>query len=98
MKGRKQDPVSRTPDHRANRIVLTRTLILLAVFGVAAFLPLFGRLYAIQIRDHDMYEQKAIDQQTMDNSVAANRGKITDANGKVLAVSATVYDLSLIHI
>lgn len=93
MKGRKQDPVSRTPDHRANRIVLTRTLILLAVFGVAAFLPLFGRLYAIQIRDHDMYEQKAIDQQTMDNSVAANRGKITDANGKVLAVSATVYDI-----
>lgn len=40
-----------------------------------------------------MYEQKAIDQQTMDNSVAANRGEITDANGKVLAVSATVYDI-----
>lgn len=93
MRDRKQDQVQKTADHRANRTILTRTLILLGAFGVLAFLPLFGRLYAIQIRDHDMYEQKAIDQQTMDNSVAANRGKITDANGKVLAVSATVYDI-----
>ena len=88
-----REPVKKTPDRRANRTVLLRTLVLLGLFGVAAFLPLFGKLYAIQIKDHDMYQQKAIDQQTMDNAVAANRGQITDANGKVLATSATVYDI-----
>ena len=80
-------------DRRANRTVLIRTVALLLTFGVAAFLPLFGKLYAIQIRDHDLYQEKAIQQQTMDNSVAASRGVISDTNGKVLAMSATVYDV-----
>ncbi len=89
----RQEASQPAPDRRANRTILIRTLVLLAVFGVAAFVPLFGKLYAIQIRDHKMYQEKAIEQQTMDNSVAANRGTITDTNGKVLAMSATVYDI-----
>ena len=92
-KGPKKDRA--VPDRRANRTVLIRTLILLAVFGVIVFVPLFGKLYAIQIGKNDEYEQKAIDQQTRDNAVAANRGQITDANGNVLAMSATVYDVIL---
>ncbi len=83
------------PDRRANRTILIRTGILAVVFGVAVFAPLFGKLYAIQVRDHDFYQEKAIDQQTRDNAVAANRGEITDINGKVLASSGTVYDVIL---
>ena len=82
-------------DRKANRVILRRTLILMLVFGVVTFAPLFYRLYTIQVRDHATYQQRAIDQQTMDNAVSANRGDILDANGNVLAMSATVYDVIL---
>lgn len=78
---------------KANRIIMIRTVLLMVLFGVAVFAPLLWKLYTIQIRDHDFYQSKAIDQQTMDNAVAASRGKITDCNGNVLAMSATVYDV-----
>ena len=84
-----------SPDRKANRTILLRTLLLLVMFGILTFIPLFGKLYAIQIRDHEMYQEKAIGQQTMDNAVSANRGQILDSNGKVLAMSATVYDVIL---
>ncbi len=83
------------PDRRANRTILIRTLALMLTFGIVAFLPLFGKLYAIQIRDHDTYQERAIDQQTRDNAVMANRGRIVAADSKVLAMSATVYDIIL---
>ena len=38
-----------TRDRRANRTILLRTLVLMALFGIGAFIPLFGKLYAIQI-------------------------------------------------
>ena len=95
-RGRQERPAERrTPDRRANVIILKRTVFLMILFGVLLFIPLFGKLYAIQITDHEMYQQKAIEQQTMDNAVAANRGKITSADGEILAMSATVYDVIL---
>ena len=94
---RKSDRERRQPnkaaDRKANRTILGRTVFLMILFGVAAFLPLFWYLWNIQIRDHEMYQQKAIAQQTRDNAVSASRGKITDVNGKVLATSGTVYDV-----
>ena len=81
------------PDRKANRTILWRTIILMLLFGAVTFAPLFHRLYTIQIKEHATYQQRAIDQQTMDNAVSANRGRILDANGKVLAMSATVYDV-----
>lgn len=80
-------------DKKANRTILVRTIALMLVFGVLLFVPLFMQLYAIQIRDYKFYQEKAIGQQTRDNAVSANRGEIADCNGKVLAVSATVYDI-----
>ena len=82
-----------TTDRKANRVILIRTVVLMAAFGFIAFVPLFGKLYAIQIRDHTFYQEKAISQQTRDNAISANRGQITDINGKVLATSGTVYDI-----
>lgn len=86
-------PVAKPVDRKANRTILIRTVTLLVAFGIAVFIPLFWKLYEIQIKKHDEYQAKAIDQQTMDNAVAASRGKITDCNGNVLAMSATVYDI-----
>ena len=88
MAERKHRRVIQQPDRRANRTILVRTLILLAVFGVAAFVPLFIRLWQLQIRDFGTYQSGAVENQTADTTVAAQRGAITDRNGEVLAMSA----------
>lgn len=82
-------------DRRANRTILGRTIFLMVFFGVMLFIPLLVKLYDIQIRQHDHYEQLAIDQQTRDLAVAANRGTIYDSKGTALAMSSTAYDIIL---
>ncbi len=80
-------------DRRANRTILGRSIFLMAVFGVVAFVPLFWKLWQIQIVDHDKYEEMAIDQQTSDLTVTAPRGTIYDSQGNILAISATVQNV-----
>ena len=54
MARRKKERLLRQqPDHRANRTILIRTLILMGIFGVAVFVPLFFQLWKIQIQDYD---------------------------------------------
>jgi stage V sporulation protein D (sporulation-specific penicillin-binding protein) len=62
----------------------------MAVCGVVAFFVLAVKLYQVQIKQHDYYEEKAVEQQTRDSTVTAARGTIYDVNGKVLAMSASV--------
>jgi stage V sporulation protein D (sporulation-specific penicillin-binding protein) len=45
-------------------------------------------MYQVQIIDHEYYEQLAVEQQTRDDGDRF-RGTIFDANGNVLAISAT---------
>ena len=71
-------------------MMLRRTLFLLSVCGIAAFLVLGARLYQIQIVQHDEYEAAAIAQQVRETTVSAARGTIYDRNGVVLAMSAGV--------
>ena len=92
---RKNRVIQQQPDHRANRTILLRTLLLLIIFGIAAFLPLFVKLYEIQITKHDDYLGRAIDQQTRDSEVTASRGTIYDCNGAPLAMSYTVHNIQL---
>ena len=87
--------IRQKPDHRANRVILIRSLILMGVFGLLAFIPLFFKLWNIQISNHDYYQDLAVKQQTRDSTVTANRGTIYDCNGTVLAMSATVYNVQL---
>ena len=70
--------------------MLTRTLILMGVCGVLSFLVLAAQLFNIQILNHEMYEQRAIQQQLRATSVSASRGTIFDSTGIVLAQSASV--------
>ena len=92
---RKNRVIQQQPDHRANRTILVRTLCLLLIFGVAAFLPLFIKLYELQIKRHDEYLGRAIDQQTRDSEVTASRGTIYDCNGTPLAMSYSVHNIQL---
>lgn len=90
-----KQPRKRNTDRKANRTVLWRTIALLAVFGVAVFIPLLMQLWNIQIVNKDYYENLAIKQQTKELTVDADRGTIYDATGKVLAISGTVHTVIL---
>ena len=87
--------IRQRPDRRANRTILMRSLFLMALFGVVVFIPLFFKLWQIQISQHDYYQELAVQQQTRDSTVTANRGTIYDSQGAVLAMSATVYNVQL---
>ncbi len=78
-----------------NRQMLRRTLFLMAVCGIAAFLMLLLRLYKLQIVEHEYYEKLAISQQLREAPTAAVRGKIYDTNMNILAVSASVDNVYL---
>ena len=71
-------------------MMLRRTLFLLIVCGIVAFLVLGIRLFKLQIIDHDFYETAAIEQQVRETTVTAARGTIYDTNMKILAMSASV--------
>ena len=81
------------PDRRQNRTILGRTIFLMALFGVLAFIPLLWKLWQIQIVDYRFYQEKAISQQTRDMLVTAPRGTIYDTQGNILAVSTDVYNV-----
>ena len=78
---------------RANRIIQTRTLLLLGVFGVLTFALLFTQLYHWQITEHDELQSVAVRQQTLRTTVEASRGTIYDRNGTILAMSASAEDI-----
>lgn len=61
------------------------------VCGVVAFSVLIARLYKVMIVDHEYYQELAVEQQTRETKISAARGTIYDANGNVLAMSATAY-------
>ncbi len=80
---------------RANRIIQSRTLLLLAVFGVCTFVLLFAKLYHWQITEHDELQSIAVRQQTLRTTVEASRGTIYDKNGTILAMSYTAENIFL---
>ena len=90
-------PQKRRPEsaRRANRIIQTRTLLLLGVFGVLTFVLLFAKLYHWQITEHDELQSVAVRQQTLRTTVEASRGIIYDRNGTILAMSASAEDIFL---
>ena len=80
---------------RANRIIQSRTLLLLGVFGVLTFVLLFTKLYHWQITKHEELQSIAVRQQTLRTTVDASRGTIYDRNGTILAMSASAETIFL---
>ncbi len=80
---------------QGNRTLFRRTIFLLVIVGVLAFIPLVVQLTRLQIFQHDYWEERAANQQTKDVAVNAGRGSIFDSQGRTLARSGTVYQLVL---
>lgn len=83
--------MSNVPSKKMNRRIIAIALIL----AIGGSILLSGVLAKVQVIDHDFYSQKALAQQTVDTSIPAKRGSILDRNGKVLAQSASVWDIIL---
>ena len=80
---------------RANRVIQTRTFVLMLIMGIGMFIVLFFKLYSLQIIRHEELQSKAVSQQTRSSVVNADRGTIYDASGNILAISSTAETIFL---
>ena len=75
-----------------------RSKTVTAVFlCVLAFAGLMGRLAYLMIFQSEYYTMKARQLHERERSIKAARGRIVDANGKILADNKTVCTISVIH-
>ncbi len=68
---------------------LKKRMFWTVVFLAVCVLVMIVRIMWIQFVDGPHYREKALAQQTRDSLINAERGSITDRNGKILAQSAT---------
>ena len=80
---------------RANQVIRSRTVLVMAILGVITFVVLFWKLYDLQINQHEAMQTRAVNQQTRSAVVTASRGTIYDRNGNTLAVSATAETINI---
>ena len=80
---------------RANRIIQTRSFVLMILMGVVMFVLLFFRLFDLQIAQHEELQSKAVNQQTRRTVVTASRGTIYDTAGNILAISSSAETIIL---
>jgi len=86
----KSKDVRQRAEQKLSRDLLIRTLFLLTVCGIAAFIVLAFRLYDIQINNNAYYESRTLSGQLRETTINASRGTIYDVNGKILAMSGPV--------
>ena len=80
---------------RANRIIQTRSFVLMILMGVVMFVLLFFRLFDLQITRHEELQSRAVNQQTRRTVVTASRGTIYDTAGNILAISSSAETIIL---
>ena len=80
---------------RANRVIQTRSFVLMLIMGVAMFVLLFFQLFDLQIIRHEELQSKAVSQQTRRTVVTASRGTIYDRTGNIMAISASAETIIL---
>ena len=68
---------------------------MVAVLGLAVFIPTAFRLYQLMIHDHEYYANLALQNQTRSTAVTADRGTIFDCNMNILACSRSVENVYL---
>ncbi len=70
-----------------------KRILLLYVIVAILMMALIGRLFYIQVIQHDELEKMARDQQNKEIPIPAKRGDIVDRNGDKMAFSVTVYSI-----
>ncbi len=79
-------------------ILMKKKLLIFLFFATLGFGILIGRLLYIEMTKGNELRQLALEQQTRDRLIAANRGSIYDRNGVGIALSETVNSISVIPV
>lgn len=77
----------------ANKRLRRRTVWLLIIILAFGFGAVIARLAYLQLIAGEDLQQKAVEQQLSDTTISAKRGNIYDTNGKILAQSASVWQV-----
>ena len=72
-----------------------RIMLVSALLGALAFLPVGVRLYSLMVTNYDYYSSLALRNQTRTTTVTADRGDIFDRNMNILATSVSVENVYL---
>ena len=72
-----------------------RIMLVMAVLGLLAFVPIGAQLYKLMVAEYDYYAAKALRNQTRTTTVTADRGNIYDRNMNILATSVSVENVYL---
>ncbi|MCM1268967.1 MAG: penicillin-binding transpeptidase domain-containing protein, partial [Bacteroidales bacterium] len=85
-------------DNRMNHRTYHRSKTVTVFFLCAlVFLGLAARLFYLMVFRSEYYSEKARELHERERSIKAARGRIIDANGKILADNKTVCNVSVIH-
>lgn len=74
--------------------IISQRILVLALVIVGCFTVIVGRLFTIQIIQHDSYVEKKDDYTSIRQYVSAPRGEIYDCNGKVLAKTVVSHNIT----
>ena len=80
-----------------NKTRYRKKIVILAVGCICLMLLLSIRLSYLMIGKSEYYTDKAVELHQRERSIKAQRGKIYDATGAVLADNVTVCSISVIH-
>lgn len=80
-----------------NKTRYRKKIVALFVICVVIFFSLSARLLYLMVNQSEYYTQKAEQLHQRERKIKAKRGRILDANGKVLADNKTVCHISVIH-
>lgn len=76
-----------------NKKLRNRSVLLILIILVLGFGAVICRLAYLQLFQSSYLQEKAVEQQLTDTTLTAKRGTIYDTNGKILAQSASVWQV-----
>ncbi|OOB78831.1 MAG: peptidoglycan glycosyltransferase [Epulopiscium sp. Nuni2H_MBin003] len=77
-------------------VKIKRRIIILSTIFLCGFLFMTGRLYYVQVVEGANLQERAFEQHTRDRNITPTRGNILDANGNVIATSASVFTIGVV--
>ncbi|MGN1276914.1 MAG: penicillin-binding transpeptidase domain-containing protein, partial [Floccifex sp.] len=84
----------RKTENKSINETITSRIIVLALVIFISFTAIIGRLFTIQIIQHDSYVEKKDDYTSIRQYVSAPRGQIYDRNGNVLAKTVVSHNIT----